>query len=200
LDERENVSKSDPSPIQPDQKIAQRAKNRQEESVPLKTILDYSLDILEKKYSLYMWCETKVQTLVTLNGLLLAGVFVIVGNIGASGLLSMSLLAITLTFLFSSLVISLWHINPLMYSGRTKLKNLRTTIGTEAYSSNQEYINEMMNLNIRKMIELDAEQIRGMNRNVMRDQRAIKWGVRLTAFAVIFLVFFLASVLWGRYA
>lgn len=162
---------------------------------PPEMILEYAHDILEKKYALYMWCETKVQTLVTLDGLLLGGVFLAVGSIGVSGVLSVSLLATTLLFLLSSLVISLWHVKPLMFSGRTKLKNLRTVIGTEAYSSNEEYTNEMMNLNIRRMIELNAEQIRGMNKNIMKDQRAITWGVRFTTISILPLVLFLASVL-----
>jgi hypothetical protein len=165
------------------------------ERAPVDKILEYSLDILEKKYDLYMWCETKVHTLVTLNGLLLGGIFVLVSSHKVSGVISLSLLGATLLFLLSSLFLALWHVKPLMYSGRTKLKNLRTTIGTEAYSSNEEYIAEMMNLTISKMIELDAEQIRGMNRNIMMNQRAIKWGVRLTATAIFLAAAFFVSVM-----
>jgi hypothetical protein len=164
------------------------------EPARVEEILKYSLDILEKKYDLYMWCEAKVGTLVTLDGLLFGAIFVLVSSRKVSGLLSLSLLGVTLLFLLSSLLLSTWHIKPLMYSGRTKLKNLRTTIGTEAYSSNKEYIDEMMNLTIPKMIELDAEQIRGMNRNIMRNQRAINWGVRLTAVSIFLAAAFFISV------
>ena len=156
-------------------------------------ILQYSLDILDKKYRLYMWCEAKVSTLVTLDGLILAGVFVLIRVNGVSGSLDVSFMAATLAFLLSSLLIALWHIKPLMYSGRTTLKNLRTTVGTEAYSSTKEYADEMMQLSIEKMIRLDAEQIRGMNKNIMDFQKAIRLAVILTSISIFPLALLVAS-------
>ena len=164
-------------------------------AAPLKTILEYSRDILEKKYRLYIWCETKVNTLVTLDGLLLGGVFLAIGSIGVSGMLSVVSVTTAFMFILASLIVSLWHIKPLMFSGRTSRKNLRTVIGTEAYKSNEEYANELINLNIREMIQLDAEQIRGMNKNIMKDQKAITWGVCLTIASIPPLVIFLMSAL-----
>jgi hypothetical protein len=158
------------------------------EAVSLDKILAYSNGILERKYDLYMWCEAKVGTLVTLDGLLLGGLFVIIKFNEISGFVDLSLLFLILSLMLSSLVISLWHTKPLMFSGRTRSRNLRTVIGTEAYSSSQEYLDEMMTLSIEKMIALNVEQIRGMNKNIWVDQKAINLGVRLTAFSVFPLV------------
>lgn len=137
----------------------------------------YTADILDKKYKLYDWCETKVQTLVTLDGLLLAGLFVILANRRLDTIWADSTAALALLLLISSLLIALWHIRPLMYSGLSQPKNPRTVVGTEAYESTDEYLGEIMKLNVHRMIQLDADQIRGMNRNIWKNQRAINWAV-----------------------
>ncbi len=93
-----------------------------------------------------------------------------------------------LALLIGSVFLSLRHVIPIMYSGRSQRTNPRTVIGTEAYRSNQAYTDEIMSLTLESMIALDADQIRGMNKNIMRNQRAIRIAVRLTMAALIPLV------------
>lgn len=145
----------------------------------------FVLDILDKKYRIYDWCEQKISTLVTIDGLLLGALFLAVDTSAIQGWKMFTLFGLSIALLLGSILISLWHVVPLMYSGRSHPKNPRTSYGTEAYESNEEYGRAVMALRIEDMIRLDTDQIRGMNKNIMRDQRAIRWAARLTMLALI---------------
>lgn len=157
----------------------------------------YALDILAKKYHLYDWCEKKISTLVTIDGLLIGGLLLVIDLDALSRWKMLACFGLSLALLMGSILISLWHVIPVMYGGRSSRRNPRTVVGTETYSTNREYIDAVMSLSLEDMIRVDLDQIRGMNKNIMRNQRAIRTAVKLTMAALIPLVFLVALVIKG---
>ncbi len=140
----------------------------------LKGIYDFSIDVLGKRYDTYQWCEDKVNTLVTLNGLLIGALFVTIDKIfSKSECLNFVMASLAILFLATSLALSLYHIIPKMNSGRIT-RNIRTVIGTEQFDSNESYFDEYLKLELIDMVKLNTEQIRGMNKNIMKNQIAIR--------------------------
>lgn len=156
-----------------------------QETAPLTETQLYALDILSKKYHLYDWCEDKISTLVTIDGLLIGGLLLVINLREITGWARLASFSLSLALLMGSILISLWHVIPVMYSGRSSRRNPRTVVGTEAYSTNLEYARAVMRLSLKDMIAVDLDQIRGMNKNIMRNQRAIRIAVRLTMAALV---------------
>ena len=158
------------------------------------TIYSYSIGILEKQYGLYNWCETKVRTLVTVNGILLGAMFLrlTAEDFPLTGWVNILLAVGTVAFFTISLVLCLYHLSPRMWSGRIEdRKHLRTVRGTERYSSNEEYYEALVNLKLDEMIRLNCDQIRGMNKNIWADFRAIQRAVISTIGGLILMLIIL---------
>ena len=163
------------SPRSPDFTASQRE--------ALVDIHSYSLDVLSKKYDLYDWCETKINTLVTVDGILLGALVLLFGGdkFALKGAINLGLATAAALLFTASLGFSLYHVDPKMWSGRiTDQKNLRTVKGTENYQSNEEYIKAMMALDLQSMIRVNCHQIRGMNANIWKNYRAIRFAVVTT--------------------
>lgn len=137
-------------------------------------------DVLDKRYLLYEWCEAKINTLATMNSILIAAIFAVTGtflkisspwNVAAIGLCFGSILF--------SLVVVLWHIIPTMRSGSFKrgTKNLRSVVGISEHKSFSEYVDAVLGSVELRRFEAIAQQVYGMNKNIMRNQRAIRAAV-----------------------
>jgi hypothetical protein len=152
----------------------------------LEIVLAFTQDILDKKYDLYHWCESKIASLLTLDSILLGGLFLVITTHGHfANPVDYWLIASTAAILLASLSVALVHIMPAMNSGLTSGKNPRTVIGTAKYESNASYLADLRQIDMARVIELNAEQARGMNKNIMRNQRAIKIAALLTLAAIV---------------
>lgn len=177
-----------------DEPLNPNIQRTQSEADRLVEVLNFTQDVLDKKYGLYQWCEMKINTLVVLDGLLLGGVYVVIDKFGKiDGFFELAMLGLAGFFLFGSLLISLFHIKPAMNSKRTSERNIRTVIGTEAYRTLNEYSAQFADLTPRDVIQLNIEQAYGMNKNIMRSQRAIKIGVWMAVCGIIPLIGFIGS-------
>jgi len=138
-------------------------------------ILEYSADINRHRYDLYMWCESKIYSLITVDSLLFGALFLVVGTrVHVTSVINKCDLGFTVACLAASLVISLWHIEPKMDSRVGNYDNPRSSIGI-AKKSKEEYLETLMKLDLSKMIEFNSSQIMGMNKIIMGNQRAIKF-------------------------
>lgn len=152
----------------------------------------FGSDILQKKYELYMWCETKTYNLLTADGALLAAIFLLLNATGGfSGHVAVWLVGIAAAVLvLVSVVISLMNIIPRMDSGATSRRNLRSVIGTNNFSNYEDYHTALSKLDLAAMVHSNSEQIYGMNRNVWESQKAIRQSVWFTAAGVAALAIF----------
>jgi hypothetical protein len=154
---------------------------------------DYSLGLVENKYSLYVWCEEKIGQLIAVDGLLLGGLLVLLNTSGTLLGGSLLLFCCATVFLSFSLVLSLGHAIPKMNSGIGNEVNLRTVIGTEALKT-EEYYKNLVGLSIEDMIWLNVCQLKGMNKIIMANRNAIRRAAIMTALGLIQLLGFLVSV------
>lgn len=157
------------------------------------SVLEFANDALDKKYELYNWCETKMGTLVTLDGLLLAGLFALFGSrLNSSDQIQLWAFRLAVGLMCASLFVALWHIVPKLRSGLVPVGNVRTVAGIESYSSTEAVVEAFKTLGPQDMLLLTVEQLRGMNRIITQNFRAIHWAVGLTMAGTMA---FLAAVL-----
>lgn len=182
-------SPTEPLPSEPVSEISSESQKRSREE--LLDIYNFSLDINHNRYTLYTWCESKIQTLVTVNSVLFAALFVTSGGriTTASGL-DLVLLALAVLFLASSLIIAIWHIEPKMNSKVGNLANPRTSIAIHRMTK-EEYLANLMALDLATMVQHNSLQIKGMNKIIMTNQRAIRIATKLT---IIGLLLFLVTI------
>jgi hypothetical protein len=163
-------------------------------------ILDFTLGIIDRKYQLYEWTETKIGTLVSIDSLIIGGVLVLATQdsfgIGKS-FWNKAFFIAPLIVLGVSIMFSLAHTVPKMDSGIGNLsfRNLRQTASTERYSP-KEYLEGMSRLTLRDMIVQNSNQIKGMNSIIMTNQRELRRGVLSTILGVaLTLVWILSQVI-----
>gem|GEM_PF-7041796 len=93
-----------------------------------------------------------------------------------------------------SLAIALHHIEPKMQSGRTDASNLRSVVGAEQYDDDTEYLNALRDLSAEEIAALNAKQAFGMNRNIWRNQHAIRTAALFSSFGLLSFLMFLIKV------
>jgi hypothetical protein len=155
----------------------------------LDIILQYTTGIVDKRHDLYQWCEQKIASLATIDGILLAGVFLLIGG-GAHhhphiflGAAIESLICLTI-----SLITSLWHIIPIKDAKVGNSTNIRTIIGIESFKTADDYYQACLKLDTNSMIRYNAMQIKGMTRNISRDHRAIRYGASASIASLVGLI------------
>lgn len=171
-------------PTDEQQLDAQRTRDK------LLDVYAFSADINERRYGLYTWCEDKIKTLVTVDSILYGALFIILGKDNVFPVvpgMHWHFLAVAGAFasLTASLVISIWHIEPKMDSKVGNIENPRTSIGINSLSKD-EYFARLMSLELQDMIKYNAWQIKGMNKIIMKNQRAIRVAVLCTILGVAF--------------
>jgi hypothetical protein len=159
-------------------------------------IYDFTLTILDKKYDLYNWTEMKINTLISVNGILIGGSLVLASrsevDFGTAPT-DYLLIGTPLAVLILSLVLCLMHIVPQMDSGigNQGFRNLRQVAGTQLYSPH-EYLDALSRLTLRDMIIQNSNQIKGMNAIIMRNQRILRRAVTATIGGVFLLTIWIA--------
>ncbi len=154
---------------------------------------ELSVELLQRKYHLYDWTEQKINSLISLNGLLLAAIFVLISNRSPwTGTLRPLLAIACVGPLMASATSCLWHIVPTMNSRRVPDNELKNVVGSvkgiEAYASNDEYYDKIMSMPLEDMIWSNVAQVRGMNKNIMRNTTALNFAALSTGVGLVALV------------
>ena len=162
---------------------------------PRHAAMELAANILDKRFELYAWCEQKAATLATVNSILLLGLVPLAGDNFDIDTWTRRVLfgAATLPIVLSTALV-LWHIDPLMRSGRipSTERNLRSVHGVEKFVSNDDYYDSIANATDAEILRSATNQIRGMNRNIIRNQKAIKIAVKLDLVGLLFAVMVVA--------
>lgn len=161
-------------------------------------VYEFTLDINRHRYDLYTWCESKIYSLVMVNSILFGAIFLVVGKSNSVAIktgVNKALLGATVVLLAFSLLLSLWHIIPKMDSRVGNQANPRSSIAIDRMSKDH-YFQALMELVMLKMIKSTSDQIIGMNKNIMSNQRAIRIASRCTMCG---LVTFIALIAQGSF-
>jgi hypothetical protein len=145
-------------------------------SEDLRRAQEFTLDVLHSRYELYAWCEDKVNNLITVSGVLLGAVFLVITNDKIRDgwqTVDLILASIAAVLLGLGLTVSLVHIVPKMNSGVGNDSNLRVTYATDKLSKDEFYA-RVLAMTPEQALRSTTDQIKGMNRNIMRNQRAIR--------------------------
>jgi hypothetical protein len=145
-------------------------------------------DIIDKQYRSYNWNDSKMASLITIDGAMIAGVWTVIQLFGPTNVISLTLLLLALVSFFLSVVNCLLHVIPKINSKIGNENNLRTMVGIRPYtdkSRKDEYVNKIMSLNQYDIIKMNCYQITGMCKNNFRSEKLIKTGVILTIVGVI---------------
>lgn len=148
--------------------------------------------LLERKYALYDWTETKIASLIALDGLLLAAAFVLLDSRGGKRLptfrgdlsettVSPALMLLSVMPLLVSLLICLWHITPTMNSRSTAKPELPRALGSvqglALHGSRDAFRSKVARLTSEDIIWSQTAQIWGMNVNILKNTRAVRAAV-----------------------
>jgi hypothetical protein len=157
--------------------------------------IEYFEGIVSKQLNLYIWCEQKVNTLATINAIMLTAATLFVEYTKSSmssqkddvsnienleGNFHIIMILIIVLPIFISLGITLWHVIPKMRSGANpKTVHIhRSVSGIHSFNDFQEYKNHLSNLSRNDIYNDIIRQIYGMNKNIWKNQISIKWAVR----------------------
>lgn len=149
--------------------------------------IEYTQDILDKRYFLYSWCETKNATLAAVNSFLLGAQFVAINALFENkAVFNLPLMVAAGLLYATATIIVLWHVEPLMRSGRLKgQRNVRSVMGVEQYGSKEEYFRAIQLLDLPSMLRHNTDQIYGMNRNIMKNQSALRIAATMTILGIV---------------
>ncbi|MGV6832544.1 MAG: hypothetical protein ACWA5P_13405 [bacterium] len=160
----------------------------------LNSQLSYSQDILDKRYILYNWLDTKVNLSLAINSALLGFSYILLRNEVGSDLIIKSLIIVAMTIIGVCIYLCLTLTNPAMKSKIWKIKKdklinkqPRTSVGIKEFEPD-EYYDFLMNISQKEMIRYNVDQIVKMNAIVLRSSKKLKSIVTLSAISLIILV------------
>ncbi|MFK7953080.1 MAG: hypothetical protein AB8B73_09555 [Ekhidna sp.] len=163
--------------------------------------LSYTKDILDKRYALYSWLDTKTNLSLAINSALLGFSYLLLNNHNEVEIIYIKIIILISVLLIGfSILISLSLTNPTMKTPIWKMKKSslidkqpRTSIGIALYEPD-EYLNHMLTINTTEMITYNSDQIVKMNSNINLASKKLKTIVRLSSIALILLVI---AILWN---
>lgn len=150
-------------------------------------------DVLSRRYDLYSWCEAKINTLSTVNSILLGILLALTGVVFKPvGWFSTTLLVMCAAAILGSFVVVLVHIIPSMRSGKNPKneRNLRSVLGVSRFETREDYVAAVLASTREGRFWNATVQLYGMNKIVMNNQRAIRWAVVLDLVALMLYVLF----------
>lgn len=156
--------------------------------------------LLDRKYALYDWTETKIASLIALDGLLLAASFVLFdsrednrfptfrGDLTETTVAPV-LMLLTVLPLLTSLLICLWHITPSMNSKTTAASELPRALGSvqglALHGTRDAFRENAERLTASDIVWSQTAQIWGMNANILKNARAVRFAVRSSALGAL---------------
>lgn len=158
--------------------------------------LEFTQDIIDKQYRSYVWNDGKMQTLVTIDAALIAGVLIALQTFKAVGPIPFALIGGAFFALVLSFIVCLVHAIPKLHSGVGNTTNLRTMVGIGTLTK-EEYHEHVRRMAADDMLRMNCWQIAGMCRNNLRSYTLIRRGVMLTMSGVVALA---VALPWIVYA
>ena len=157
--------------------------------------LSYSHDILDKRYVLYNWLDTKVNLSLAINSALLGFSYILLKNeVGTNLLFIKAMIVLAMTLIGVCIYLCLTLTNPAMKSKiwkrkKDKLitKQPRTSVGIAEFEPD-EYFSFLRNLEKPEMLKYNVDQIVKMNAIVIRASKKLKAIVTLSALSLILLL------------
>lgn len=169
-----------------------KKKNDIDESEKQKQLAyDFTLSIIDKQYRSYLWNDSKIQSLITINAAIIAGILVVTQIYSSKALLYKVPLIISLGCQLISLIIALIHVVPKINSKIGNEFNLRTMVGISPYiqtKDKDEYVAKILGSNVDDFIKMNCYQIVGMCKNNLRSEKFIRAGVILALIGICFFV------------
>jgi len=170
-------------------------------------LFNWTLDIIDKEYSLYSWNDEKIQSILTIDASLMVGLFVVLQVKNLSNI--KDFIVVALLFLLASIFICVVHSVPKLNSKIGNELNLRTMIGIKTFISNErffknskaflakdQYLSELKEYNVQKMLEDNASQIVGLCKNNYRSHLIILIASILTMIGIASVAFMLVMTLF----
>ena len=153
--------------------------------------ISFTYHIIDTHFSTFSYIDTKLQALLAVSSLFLAGATYIFTSYTILSVFSQTLFLLSgLTFILAILV-CVWHIAPKMNSGIGNENNLRSAVGTSTLSK-QEYHTKILSLHKNDLLRLNCYQISGLSR--INSSGAIAMKTSSIAIAVGLSFFILAVV------
>jgi hypothetical protein len=162
--------------------------------------IQYLERLSQKQLDLYDWNETKVNTLVLVDSVLLGAATLYLDKINIMRtepslwftLGNIILVLVLLLPLCFSLIIALFHIADKMSSGKANSSdrlNHRAISKIDMFKTNFDYIDEVRKLTASQICEDLCNQIYGMNKNILKTQKTLKKAVYLDIIGLVGFVF-----------
>jgi len=169
----------------------------------LDAVLAFSDRLLEKRYANLALLDGKINTLATLDSLLLAALLFLLGA-HTDGLTvpAECLLGLTLAAFGMSIFASLLHMAPRLHSGTYASPDVEdrfvgSVVGTLGFANASDMTDRVMNLDVSDMIRSNCAQVRGMGVTIARRSQLSRIAALGTGLGMLSLMGLLVTVVSG---
>lgn len=166
-------------------------------------LLTWIYDIGDKQYRSYSWNDSKVQSLLTVDAALIAGILfifqIVSEKINIEGI-PLLFFALSFILLSASLIYCLLHSIPKLDSKIGNESNLRTIIGINRFTiiaealgksnfiAREKYYESVIGLRIEDILKMNITQIAGMSKNNHTSHKIIREGVICTIVSILLIL------------
>lgn len=125
--------------------------------------LEFTHHIIDTHFSTFSYNDARLQALLTISSLFLAGVTFIMTSFDMQSAMSLWLAAASAFLLVISILLCVWHVTPKMNAGIGNEINPRSAIGT-SNKSKKDYERIIYKLTKEDMLRHNCNQISGLSR------------------------------------
>jgi hypothetical protein len=161
------------------------------EPLRLELALTFSQSILDRRFALEAWLDSRGNWLLSVDSILVGAVFVFSGNAALDTAGRFATLA-SFVSLLTGMAFTLYLALPkfrsrrqLRHEGGFNEKNPRSTFGIAQYGS-EEYRQLLTGLSVNNMIDLTADQIRQVNEILLQEIKYTVFAIIATSVGLIF--------------
>jgi len=146
-------------------------------------------ELIDKEYRLYSWNDARVQTLATINGLLIAALSFLFRD-GSKNYPSLLFLSASMLLLCAGLGVCLWFLRRFPHSNKTTEDNpnVRSLRGISSHENWKHYEEVLRTMPAEQFFQDSARQIFGMAHNNLVFHRMMERGAWLTLVGAAFLI------------
>ncbi|MGH1466170.1 MAG: hypothetical protein ACRBBQ_12505 [Cognatishimia sp.] len=141
--------------------------------------IEFTNHIIGTHFSTFSYIDTKLQALLAISSLFLAGFTFVYASFAIESNLAVALLLVAAVVLFGSIMVCVWHVTPKLNSGIGNETNLRSAIGTSPLTK-EEYHGRICNLSKADMLEMNCHQISGLS----RINTSGGWALKMSSIAI----------------
>ncbi|MFB9149504.1 hypothetical protein [Roseovarius ramblicola] len=153
----------------------------------LNAALNFTYHIIDTHFSTFSYTDTKLQALLTISSLFLAGGTFVMRSFDIQSGAPLILGVIAAALLIVSIMLCVWHVTPKMNSGIGNEINPRSAIGT-SNRSKEEYQKIIFGLTKEEMLQHNCNQISGLSRINTQGAAVLKASSSAIGLAVVLFV------------